>query len=193
MAAGRRRPGHADRRRRWRTASSIDLGGIEVEIVALPGHSPGHLGVVHRPSGTAIVMDAVMERGLYTVDDSIVGPPPYGSVPDYRGTVQRLRELAPERLGTSHYAPIEGREAVARLPRRARTSSSTTSTRRARHAGRRAAAAGVFWERANEAVGPFPEMAVELARSVGAHLEQAVDEGVAQRHDDASVPAWSLA
>ena len=28
----------------------LDLGGISVEIVALPGHSPGHLGVVHRES-----------------------------------------------------------------------------------------------------------------------------------------------
>ena len=98
----------------------IDLGGIEVEVVALPGHSPGHLGVLHRASATAIVMDAVLERGLYTVDNELISPPPYGSVPAYRGTVARLRELAPTRLGTSHYAPVEGRGGGRRLPRRNR-------------------------------------------------------------------------
>lgn len=171
----------------------IDLGGIEVEIVALPGHTPGHLGVLHRPSGTAIVMDAVMERGLYATDDTIVGPPPYGSVPDYRGTVRRLRELAPERLGTSHYPDIEGREAVDRfLDLTDAFIDDMDAVIRATLAGGPQPLA-VFWERANEAVGPFPEMTVELARSVGAHLELAVQEGVAQRHDDAALPAWSLA
>ena len=29
---------------------TIDLGGIVVEIVALPGHSPGHVGVAHHDS-----------------------------------------------------------------------------------------------------------------------------------------------
>ena len=42
---------------------TIDLGGIAVEIVALPGHSPGHVGVAHHDSGTLIMMDAVLERG----------------------------------------------------------------------------------------------------------------------------------
>jgi hypothetical protein len=34
-------------------------------------------------------------------------------------------------------------------------------------------------------------MAVELARSVGAHLDLAAAEGVAVRHDDAGGPRWS--
>jgi glyoxylase-like metal-dependent hydrolase (beta-lactamase superfamily II) len=90
----------------------LDLGGISVEVVALPGHSPGHLGVVHHESRTAIVMDAVLERGLYTTSDELISPPPYASVPLYRGTVERLRAVAPARLGTSHYAPVEGASAV---------------------------------------------------------------------------------
>jgi hypothetical protein len=36
-------------------------------------------------------------------------------------------------------------------------------------------------------------MTVELARSVGAHLELAEQEGVARRHDDGDVPRWSAA
>ncbi len=171
----------------------LDLGGIEVEIVGLPGHTAGHLVVLHRPSGTAIVMDAVMERGLYKTDDTIVGPPPYVSVADYRATVEKLQRLAPERLGTSHYAPIEGREAVDRFLVRTASfiddlDASVRGTLTAEPQPLRA-----FWERANTAVGPFPEMTVELARSVGAHLELAEQEGVARRHDDGEVPRWSAA
>ena len=149
-----------------------------MEIVALPGHSPGHLGVLHRPSNTAIVMDAVLERGLYTVDDQIVGPPPYGSVPDYRSSIARLRELVPERLGTSHYAPIEGDEAGA-----GRSSTAATQFVDDLDACVRGQLSAepqplnAFWERANATVGPFPEMIVELARSVGAHLEHARRRG----------------
>src|SRR4029453_16591505 len=89
-------------------------GGIAVEAVGLPGHPPGHLGVVHHDSRTAIVMDAVLERGLYTTDDELISPPPYASVAAYRGTIDRLRELPPARLGRggSHYAPMEGEPAV---------------------------------------------------------------------------------
>ena len=50
-----------------------------------------------------------------------------------------------------------------------------------------------FWERANATVGPFPEMAVELARSVGAHLDLAVDEGVAELDESGDVPRWRAA
>src|SRR4029453_18160848 len=111
-------------------------GGIAVEAVGLPGHPPGHLGVVHHDSRTAIIMDAVLERGLYTTDDELISPPPYASVAAYRGTIDRLRghelptprppppgapsaettarrrDLPPAGRGRSHYAPIEGEPAV---------------------------------------------------------------------------------
>ena len=67
---------------------------------------------LHHDSGTLIVMDAVLERGLYTTSDELISPPPYASVEAYRGTIDRLRSLRPARLGTSHYAPIEGDAAV---------------------------------------------------------------------------------
>ena len=36
-------------------------------------------------------------------------------------------------------------------------------------------------------------MTVELARSVGAHLEHAVDEGVAELDESGDVPRWRAA
>ena len=136
----------------------------------------------------------VLERGLYTVDDEIVGPPPYGSVPDYRGSIARLRELVPERLGTSHYAPIEGDEAVQGfLERTAQFVDDLDACVRGQLSSE-PQPLSAFWERANATVGPFPEMAVELSRSVAAHLELAVAEGRAVRRDRGGAPpTWSSA
>jgi glyoxylase-like metal-dependent hydrolase (beta-lactamase superfamily II) len=169
----------------------IDLGGIIVEVLALPGHSPGHLGVVHRDTGIAIVMDAVLERGLYTTDGELISPPPYGSVSEYRATIARLRELAPIRLGTSHYAPVEGREAVDAFLAAsggfvddldACIQAELTLEPRPLEA---------FWRAAEAALGPFDEMAVELARSVAAHLDAAVAAGSARVAEAGGRPAWA--
>ena len=172
---------------------TLDLGAIEVEIVPLPGHSAGHVGIVHRESATAIVMDAVLERGLYTVDGLIVGPPPYGSVTDYRGTIARLQELAPSRLGTSHYAPIEGANAVNRF---LATTAGFVDDLDAIVRGQLASEPRPlehFWRAADAALGPFPEMAVELARSVGAHLDLAVETRAARPGEADGRLAWAAA
>ncbi len=172
----------------------LELGGIAVELVGLPGHSPGHLGLLHRESGTAIVMDAVLSRGLYTVDDELIGPPPYSSVPAYRGTVERLRALAATRLGTSHYAPIEGREAVeAFLDETAGFLDDLDGCVTA-ELGSRPKPLEAYRAAADDALGPFPEMGVELSRSVAAHLDLAVDGGRAVRAEgNDGIPVWASA
>jgi glyoxylase-like metal-dependent hydrolase (beta-lactamase superfamily II) len=169
----------------------VDLGGITLEVVALPGHSPGHLGIVHHESRTAIVMDAVLERGVYTTADELISPPPYASVPAYRGTIERLRLLRPIRLGTSHYAPIEGDRAVTAFLDG--SAGFVDDLDAAVHAelGPEPRPLEHYWRAADAAVGPFSEMAVELARSVAAHLDHAVDEGRAARSQDADgTPTW---
>jgi glyoxylase-like metal-dependent hydrolase (beta-lactamase superfamily II) len=172
----------------------LDLGGIEIEIVALPGHSPGHLGVLHRDSGTAIVMDAVLERGLYTTGDELISPPPYASVPAYRATIDRLCELRPVRLGTSHYAPTEGEAAVTAFLDASAAFVADLDAAVGAELGAEPQPLEHYWRAADAALGPFEEMAVELARSVGAHLDHAVDEGRAVRTEDASGRAvWAAA
>jgi glyoxylase-like metal-dependent hydrolase (beta-lactamase superfamily II) len=163
----------------------LDLGGIAVEVVGLPGHSPGHLGVVHHDSGTAIVMDAVLERGLYTTGDELISPPPYASVAAYRDTIDRLRTLAPARLGTSHYAPIEGEAAVTGFLDASAGFVDDLGAAVAAELGTQPRQLEHYWRAADAALGPFEEMAVELARSVAAHLDHAVDEGRAVSTEDA--------
>jgi glyoxylase-like metal-dependent hydrolase (beta-lactamase superfamily II) len=171
----------------------LDLGGIAVEVAALPGHSPGHLGVLHRESGTAIVMDAVLERGLYTTDDELISPPPYASVPAYRATIARLRELRPARLGTSHYSPIEGEQAVTAFLDGSEGFVADLDAAVGAELGTDPKPLEHYWRAADSALGPFVEMAVELARSVGAHLDHAVEEGRAERTERDGRAVWAAA
>jgi glyoxylase-like metal-dependent hydrolase (beta-lactamase superfamily II) len=171
----------------------LDLGEIAVEVVALPGHSPGHLGVVHHESGTAIVMDAVLERGLYTTDDELISPPPYASVQAYRATIARLRELRPARLGTSHYSPIEGEQAATAFLDGSEGFVADLDAAVAAELGADPQPLEHYWRAADGALGPFVEMAVELARSVAAHLDNAVDEGRAERTERDGRTLWAAA
>jgi glyoxylase-like metal-dependent hydrolase (beta-lactamase superfamily II) len=171
----------------------LDLGGIAVDVLALPGHSPGHLGVLHRESGTAIVMDAVLERGLYTTDDELISPPPYASVPAYRRTIAGLRELGPARLGTSHYSPIEGEQAVNAFVDGSDAFVADLDAAIVAELGPHPQPLEHFWRAADTALGPFVEMAVELARSVGAHLDHAVEEGRAERSERDGRAVWAAA
>jgi glyoxylase-like metal-dependent hydrolase (beta-lactamase superfamily II) len=83
---------------------------LAVEILPLPGHSPGHVGIWEPSSRTAIVMDAVMANGLLDTDGTVIHPPPIVDITGYENSVRLLQSLAPERLLTAHYDVIEGAE-----------------------------------------------------------------------------------
>jgi hypothetical protein len=138
-------------------------------------------------------MDAVLEHGLYTTSDELISPPPYGSVTAYRATVERLRELAPERLGTSHYAPVEGRRAVDGFLDATASFVDDLDACLDAELGPVQRPLAHYWRAADAAVGPFREMGVELARSVGAHLELAVEEGRAVHGNGPDGPTWAAA
>lgn len=171
----------------------IDLGGVAVEIMALPGHSAGHVGVYEPASQTAIVMDAVLERGLYDVDGTLISPPPYVTVAGYRGSIARLRELDPERLGTSHYPATEGAAAVAAFLDASASFIDDLEACVLATLDETPRPLAEFWARADATIGPFSEMAVELARSVGAHLEDAEERGLAGRFEADGRVTWAAA
>ncbi len=146
----------------------IDLGGVELEVLHLPGHSPGHLGLWEPVSRTAIVSDAVMGYGFDTVEGERAGPPPYTDLDAYRRSIERLLELAPDRLGTAHFPLLEG----AAVERHLDLSRSFTFDleREVERAG--PADLAVMLQPVAAALGGYPEMEIELARSIGAHLER---------------------
>ena len=87
---------------------------LVVQVLHLPGHSPGHLGLWEPLSRTAIVTDAALAGGLLDTSGAIISPPPYFDAAAYEQTVRQLQALAPQRLLTAHYAVYEG-EAASRF------------------------------------------------------------------------------
>ncbi len=86
-----------------------------VRIIHTPGHTRGHVSVVDSRSNAIIVADAVLSDGLYARDGTVAFPPTYRFLAEYLQSVQRLSELAPTTLLTSHYPVLRDKEVRAFL------------------------------------------------------------------------------
>ena len=88
----------------------FDAGGVELEAVHLPGHSPGHCGFLHRRSRTIFSADVVP-------DDF---GPWYGhacsSMEDFAASIDRLIQMRPRTLVPAHGPPL--RKGIAAALRR---------------------------------------------------------------------------
>ncbi|HEY7621898.1 MAG TPA: MBL fold metallo-hydrolase [Solirubrobacteraceae bacterium] len=153
-----------------RGGETLRLGpSWRVEVLALPGHTPGHLGLWDPRSGAAIIIDAVLSDGVYDRAGNRLIPPRYYSARDYEATIRRLRALDPALLLTAHYDVMERDSARAFLDR---SLAFVQSVRDAVRAG----TTTDLWPLTQEvdaAVGPFPAFTHELAASVRAHLAEA--------------------
>jgi glyoxylase-like metal-dependent hydrolase (beta-lactamase superfamily II) len=139
-----------------------------VDVLALPGHTPGHLGIHDPRSGAAIIIDAVLGDGIYDRAGERLIPPRYYSAADYEATIRRLRALDPELLLTAHYPVMERAAAREFLDR---SLAFVQAVRNAVHS----AATTELWpltQDVDAAVGPFPSFTHELAASVRAHLAE---------------------
>ncbi len=83
---------------------------LSVEVLHLPGHSMGHIGLWDPASRSAIITDAALGAGLLNNEGEVIHPPPYVFLKEYEATVRQLQRLAPRRLLTAHYAVMEGAE-----------------------------------------------------------------------------------
>ena len=148
---------------------------LSVEIVSLPGHSPGHVGVWEPGSRTAIVMDAVMANGLLDTDGNVIHPPPIVDAAGYEASVRLLQSLHPARLLTAHYDVIEG-AGVQRF-----LDDSLAFIERARQAVEAGGDVPLrdLLERVDAELGPFTSMPNELAATLRAILREQGKEPVA--------------
>ena len=147
---------------------SASAAGRELEVLALPGHTLGHLGLWDAETGAAIVIDAVLADGVYDRAGNRLIPPRYYDAGAYEATIRRLRELDPELLLTAHYEVMERAAAREFLDR------SLDFVRAVRGAVRasRTTDLRALTEEVDAAVGPFPAFTHELAASVRAHLAE---------------------
>jgi glyoxylase-like metal-dependent hydrolase (beta-lactamase superfamily II) len=155
-----------------RGGETLRLGpNRRLHVLALPGHTPGHLGLWDPRAGAAIILDAALADGVCDRAGRRLIPPRYYAARDYEATVRRLRSLDPDLLLTAHW-PVMEREAA-----RAFLDSSLGFIEQVRSAVQGAVRRGFteLWpltQAVDEELGPFPEFAHELAASARAHLAE---------------------
>ena len=89
--------------------------GQRWEVLALPGHTLGHMGLWHAEERTAIIIDAVLGNGIVDRAGQLLIPPRIYDLPGYRRTIESVRALRPELLLTAHYPVMNRAEAEAFL------------------------------------------------------------------------------
>ncbi|MGI9659143.1 MAG: MBL fold metallo-hydrolase [Gaiellaceae bacterium] len=163
---------------------------LEAQVLHLPGHSAGHLGLWIAASRTAIVMDAVMGRGLLDLEGNVVHPSPYFDIAGYEASAELLLRMEPARLLTAHYDVIEGptvdvflrntldfvRDARGVVAEIVEADGDVTLAR--------------VLELADAKLGPFTSMPNELAGPLRGHLRELVAAGRAQESPDGKSWTW---
>lgn len=85
--------------RRLADGELIDLGGTVLEVLHLPGHTPGSVALYDRAR-------AELYSGDVVYDDALLDSLPESDVADYRRSLLRLRALRIERILPGHGAPF---------------------------------------------------------------------------------------
>lgn len=138
---------------------------LEFEVLHLPGHTAGHVGLWDARTGTAIVVDAVLERGVCDRAGDLLIPPRIYDIDAYRETIRRVQELNPDLLLTAHFPVMRGAEAAEFLER------SLAFVDDLEEALNAAQDEGLtdLWDvtrYVDKRLGPYPEFMIELAAAV---------------------------
>lgn len=95
---------------------TFDLGGGRIiEVLAVPGHSPGHLALWDAANDALLISDAVLGKTVPTADGRAAFPPTYRDTVAYVDSIRRLRAYDASLLLTAHYPIYEGAAAAAFL------------------------------------------------------------------------------
>jgi len=153
-----------------RGGETIRLGpGWRLEVLHLPGHTFGHIGLWDPDDRVAIIIDAALSDGIYDRAGNKLIPPRYYDARAYRETIRRIRALGPELLLTAHYPAMGRDDAVEFCDRSLAFVDNVDAVVREGVAAGETGLRALF-ERVNQRVGPFPEYTTEIAASVRSHL-----------------------
>jgi glyoxylase-like metal-dependent hydrolase (beta-lactamase superfamily II) len=103
---GRLEPVPADRLIAASDGFTVDTGTAKLTLVDSPGHAKHHHAVLHEPTGTLMVGDAV---GVRLPDLGVLRPatpPPDFDLEQAVRSLQRFRDLRPERVALTHYGVV---------------------------------------------------------------------------------------
>jgi glyoxylase-like metal-dependent hydrolase (beta-lactamase superfamily II) len=148
----------------------VELGGRAAEIIATPGHSPGHVSAFVADAGLLAAGDSVMGIGIPTRDGGILIPPMYAPPAAYHETIEQVRVLPPRILATGHEPILEG-EAIAAFLDTSRAASERLAELVAEAVDGTPRTLLELCRRVHAAYGGLPaERAADLAMTVDGHL-----------------------
>jgi glyoxylase-like metal-dependent hydrolase (beta-lactamase superfamily II) len=139
------------------------------DVLHLPGHTLGHLGLWDADDRIAIIIDAALLDGIYDRVGNKLIPPRYYDAAAYRSTIHAIRALEPELLLTAHYPPMTA-AAARRFCDRSLAYVDAVDT-----VVRDGVATGEtglreLTARVDSQLGPFPEFVTEIAAGVRSHV-----------------------
>lgn len=79
-----------------RDGDVLSSSGVELKVVATPGHTPDHVAFWAPDAGALFTGDAVLGRGTSVID------PPEGDLVAYLRSLNRMRELSPRTIYPGH-------------------------------------------------------------------------------------------
>ena len=136
-----------------------------VEVLHLPGHTPGHIGLWDEHTQAAIIIDAVLADGIYDRARNKLIPPRYYDLQALRETIDQLEARRPELLLTAHYPVLDRAEALEWLAIGRAFIDDVERVVREAPAEERDDLWGLT-QRVDGALGPFPEFMTELGATV---------------------------
>jgi glyoxylase-like metal-dependent hydrolase (beta-lactamase superfamily II) len=152
----------------------VELGGRAAEIIATPGHSPGHVSAFVADAGLLAAGDSVMGIGIPTRDGGILIPPMYAPPAAYHETIEQVRALPPRILATGHEPILEG-EAIAAFLDTSRAASERLAELVAEAVDGTPRTLLELCRRVHAAYGGLPaERAADLAMTVDGHLSSLI-------------------
>ena len=165
---------------------------LSVEVLHLPGHSLGHIGLWDPASRSAIITDAALGAGLLNNEGEVIHPPPYMLLEEYEATVRRLLGLTPERLLTAHYAVMEGALVERFLEESLDFVARAQSAIEAEIEKSEEVTIAGLMSALNPGLGPFTSMANELGGPIRAHLQELVASGRLEEIPGRQPPSWRV-
>ena len=173
---------------------TFDLGDRTIEVLAVPGHSPGHLALWDAENRTLVISDAVLGETVPTADGRPAFPPTYRDTVAYVDSIHRLSALDADLLLTAHYPVFEGEDVNRFLD------ASLAYTDRIDRVIADVLAAGEEFtsleliRRAAADLGPWPAGAADyLIFPMTGNLERLVQQGRVVEGDRSGVRTWRWA
>ncbi|MGW8482274.1 MBL fold metallo-hydrolase [Microbacterium sp. NPDC055903] len=170
---------------------TFDLGDRRIEVLSVPGHSPGHLALWDRTNRTLLISDAVLGDTVPTADGRPAFPPTYRDTEAYVESIQRLRALDADLLLTAHYPVYEGTAVNDFLDGSLAYTERIDRVIEAELAAGDALASLELIHRSASALGPWSESAAEyLIFPMTGNLERLVRQGRVAEGDRDGIRTW---